>query len=160
LGPAPLFDLLNDATRALLSKAGIPRLDQTLEPVLLSPPCSTPSALEYYAKAILAMRADSARDAFYYADRMVEYDPQFRQGQLFFAQLELRLRSNDRAKTAVRLRRLSEAARAANDPLDATEIEYAQGMLQMMTHALEPAQLRFESALQAARASQDPYSLL
>lgn len=160
IGPAPLFDALNEATRRLLAFLGIARLDQSLESVLLGPPCSTPSALEYFAKSILAMREDRARDAFYYADRMLEYDPQFRPGQLYFTQLELRLRPGDRAKTAVRLRRLSEAARAANDTLDAAEVEYAHGMLQLMAHSPESAQIRFESAFQAARASQDPYALL
>lgn len=158
LGPVGLFDALNEITSWTLARLGHARIDTALEKTILAAPCSTPSALEYFAKAIRATREDNARDALYYSEQAVQYDPMYRAAQLHLVQLEMRLKPQTRATAGVRLKRLWDYVRELNDLVDQAEIEHAQGALLMMSRSTDSARLRFESALEIARRQRDPYA--
>lgn len=158
LGPVGLFDALNELTTWTLARLGHNRLDGAMEKLVLAAPCSTPSALEYFAKAVRATREDNARDALYYGEQAVQYDPMFRGAQLHLVQLEMRLKPQSRATAGVRLKRLADFVRDIDDRVDQAEIEHAQGVLLMMAGSTNSARIRFESALEIARRQRDPYA--
>jgi tetratricopeptide (TPR) repeat protein len=158
LGPARLFEVIDQATRWVLQTAGVSRLSETVERTVMAPPCQTPSALEYFAKSLAAVHAEKGRDALYYANRAAEYDNRFRAAQLHLALLEIKLDGSARATASMRLRRFADDARRGQDAFDIAEAEHAQGMLMLAAGSYDSARIRFESALEAAQRSGDVYS--
>ncbi|MBI5864027.1 MAG: tetratricopeptide repeat protein [Planctomycetes bacterium] len=160
LGPGKFFDVLNEATTWVINELHVAQLDGATQALVFAPPAESPSAVEYYAKAILAARADNSRDALYYLEQSVNYDGVYRPAQLLLTQLEMRLKPSTRATAAVRLRRLAEHVKRLGDKVDEAEIVQAEGVLDMTTRSVEPARLRFTAALELARAQRDPYGEL
>lgn len=141
-----LFDVLDDATRWAAESAG----DATaaaLAPLALAAPSRSPSALEYYARAIVALRAGNLRDASHYARESFELDPRFRPAVALMGQLELRVDPARRRDALPRLRLLASLARDAQDDYDRADAELELGQLDLLGGATDAARIRFESAL-------------
>lgn len=154
-----LFDALDHATRWALETLRVPPPAENLSKILYAAPAS-PTALEYYAKATLAARANQIREAGNYATEALEYDAGFRPALLLLAQLELRFVAAARPRAATRLRVLNEIARRAGDPLDRVEAELAQGLLTHQAGGFDAALLRYRSALEFAVEADDAYGQL
>jgi tetratricopeptide (TPR) repeat protein len=159
-GPKKLFDVLSEATAWSLTQLGVPQLDPQTQQLILGPPAESPSALEYFARAILAVRADNPRDALYYGEQALQYDALYRPAHLLLTQLEMRVKPQTRATAAIRLKRLAELVQRIGDKVDEAEIAQATGMLDVIAQSPEPARARFERALQVASEFGDPYGQL
>ncbi len=158
LGPGRLFEVIDDATRWVLGQLGVSRIEQAIEELVFAPPAKSPTALEYYAKALAAARRQDFRDAGYYTQRAVEADPTASQAVMLLAKLELRSAAARRAETHLRQAKILAANR--KDTLTETEFEVALGLALMMERSFEPARRRFETALDLARRRNDPYGQL
>jgi len=73
------------------------------------------------------------------------------------AKIELRTSAATRVRADVHLRRVKQLAANRGDALSEAEFELTEGLLLLMTRSFDPARQRFESALAAAFARDDPY---
>lgn len=160
LGPGRLFDVIDEATRWTLSRLDVARISKATEDLISAPPAASPSALEYYAKAISAARAGKLRDGVYYLGQALDYDRTFCPALLLLAKIELRGAAGTRVRAAVHLRGVKQLAADRGDVVSEAEFELNQGLLMMMTRSFEPARQRFESALAIAFERDDPYGQL
>jgi tetratricopeptide (TPR) repeat protein len=153
-----LFEVLDAATRWTLEQLGVAGLPREAQRLVFAPPARSPSALEYYARAVVAARADRLNDARYYATQACDYDRQYRPALAMLAQLELPHGNVTSAaagmaafnSASARLRMLSDLARVHADPLDWAAAELGQGMLLQLSGAFDAAYTRFETALATA----------
>lgn len=154
-----LFDVLDSATRWSLDAF---RVDPPAGgPPLLGPPCKSPSALEFYVKALRAFREEKPRATAELLRDALDFDPAFRPTLLLQAEVDLRVGSPAaRRAAAARLALLAELSRKADDVLDRVAVELAHGVLNGMEGAVDAAQTRFATALEIARQSRDPYAQL
>ena len=152
-----LFEVIDHATRWTLERVRAEPLSDDLKKVVFARPCKSPTALEYYSKAVAAARAAKGRDTAYYAREAVSFDPRFRPAVALLAQVEMRLSPESHAAALSRLRVLSELARREKDPYDRAEAETAQGLALVMEGNFEAAQKRFENALGLAYETEEPY---
>ena len=157
LGPGRLFAVSDDATRWVLGELGIPRISDATEKLVFAPPAQSPSALEYYAKALSAARGEDFRNAAYYIERAVDYDPSFRPVLLLAGKLALRGPTADRAQAGAVLRRVKQLADDQDDALDEAELELTQGLLLMSMRSFDAARQRFNTALALASRRDDVY---
>ncbi len=160
LGPGRLFDVLDDATRWVLGELGMAQIDPATEQLVLGPPARSPSAVQYYARALAAARAENLRDAAYYIGNALNYDDAYRPGLMLLAKLELRGTAADRARAEQHLRRFRALAARAGDELDLGQYDIAEGLLLMMVRSFDVARRRFETALERATRRSDPYGRL
>ncbi|MBK8915730.1 MAG: tetratricopeptide repeat protein [Phycisphaerales bacterium] len=154
-----LFDVLDSATRWSLDafRVGPPEGG----PPLFGPPCKTPSALEFYVKALRAFRDEKPRATADLLRDSLDFDPAFRPALLLQAEVDLRVgAAAARRAAAARLALLAELSRKADDALDRVAVELAHGVLNGMEGAVDAAQTRFANALTIARESRDPYAQL
>ena len=158
LGPARLFDVIDDATRWTLGQLDVPRISVATAELVFAPPAASPGAVEYYAKAVSAAQAGKLRDVPYYLERALDYDRAFCPALLLLAKIELRGTALPAAAT--HLRRVKLLAADRGDAVSESEFERSQGLLLMMTRSFEPARKRFESALAIAFACNDTYGQL
>lgn len=128
----------------------------TTNPTAASSPARTPSALEYHARALLAYRAGNISDAAYYARQAIEYDALFRPAGLLLADIELRGAPDARSTGRMRLNRIADLARAADDPIDQIDAGLRQALICRTTGALDAASIRIESSLGIAYDVADP----
>lgn len=156
-GPGRLFDALDEATQWVLQQQRVTRLDDAIHKLVFAPPAASPSALQYYAKALTAARAEDLRNAAYYGGQALEYDGQNRPALLLMAKLELRGSRATRRRAVLHLRQMKELATASADSVDEGEFELARGLLDLAGQSFEPARQRFESALSMAHERDDPY---
>ncbi len=157
LGPSRIFELLDDATRWVLTQLDVPPLDPTLEAALFEPPSPVTSAVEYYARAVSATRADRQREALRYAALAVDADRQFRPALLVLANLELQLGPGTRSTAERRLRVIGDLARLDNDPFDRVRAEIGQALVLQAEGAFDAAYMRAETALVLAWQHRDIY---
>jgi len=160
IDPSRLFDALDQATHWVLSRLGAPQLDEQARKLIFAPPCKSPSALEYYAKAIAAARAENMRDAAYYAAKAVEYDREYRPALALLAQIEMRVGPRAREAGAARLHVLTRSARRAGDPYDLAEAELARGVIVRLSGSFDAALERVRSALLISYEAGNPYGQL
>lgn len=160
LGPDRLPQVLNEATRWLLEQTGAGELNEATRTLVLSPPSESAGAIEYYARAVAAVRAERTRDAVRFAEQAVSYDTNMRPAQLLLAQLELHISDRGRVNAATRLRQLRELARRAGDRLDLAQIELTEGLVLAGKQAFESAAMRFETALNWSRECDEVYTQL
>ena len=158
LGPGRLFEVIDDATRWGLGQLDVSRIDETTQELIFATPAKSPTALEYYAKALVAARREDLRDAGYYAQCAVDADPVCSPAVMLLAKIELRSAAARRA--GVHLRQVKLLAAARKDVLTEAEFEVTQGITLMMQRSFEPARRRFENALALARERDDPYGQL
>lgn len=159
-GPGKLFAVMNEATAWVLQQLKVPQLDARTQQIVLAQPAISPSALEFYAKAVIAARSENAKDALYYAEQALQYDPEYRPALLTLTHLEMRLKPRTRAAAAVRLKRMHDLVQRAADRIDEAEITQAEGQLDMLVQSYDAAQTRFEDGLRMARDARDPYGEL
>ncbi len=160
LGPGRLFDVIDEATRWALGELGVSRIDQAIEELIFAPPAKSPTALEYYAKALMAARKEDLRDGGYYATRAVEADPGCCPALMLLAKIELRSSSAARRRADIHLRQVKLIAANRGDTVTEAEFELTRGLALMMERSFEPARRRFETALKLARECSDPYGQL
>jgi tetratricopeptide (TPR) repeat protein len=168
IGPSRLFDALDQATHWVLSRLGVAQLDEPARKLIFAPPCDSPSALEYHAKAITAARADNMRDATYYAAKSVEYDRDYRPALGLLAQIEMQrapllptaLHNRTSAAIQARLHALTRLARRAGDTNDLAEAELARGLMLRLSGSFDAALERVESALVISYEAGNPYGQL
>jgi tetratricopeptide (TPR) repeat protein len=155
-----LFEALDEATRWVLAQLQPGPLDERVQRVIFGPPARSPSALEYHAKALDAVRAERLREAAYFASEAVSYDLRYRPALLLLAQLELRGDWNSRMMAIRRLRALAELARWTGDLLDRAEIELTHGLVLDLSETEDAGLTRFENALALAHEAGDVYGQL
>ncbi len=160
VGPAPLFEALDNLTRAALERMKIASIDRAAETLAFAPPSSSLSAVEYFARASRAARRDEVENALRYLRDSVGYDSTYRPAQLLLGQLELRLPQGAAAVGAARLRQLQIFARDANDRIDLSEIDLGLSLIHAATGQPEIAEQRLERAYELARGSGDPYACM
>ncbi len=158
IGPAPLFDALDEATRWLLARLDAGEIDDALKARIFGPPCKSTSTLEYATKASLALIDENTRDAVYYGEMAIQYDPLYRPAQLLLAQIDVRRSASTRSQAAIRLRQVAMIADQTGDRLDRIEAELLQAIVLQLVRSDEPAQQRFQNALDWADEIHDPYS--
>jgi tetratricopeptide (TPR) repeat protein len=160
VGPGRLFDVLDQATSWVLTRLGASRLDEQTHRLIFAPPCKSPSALEYYAKAIAAARVDNLRDAAYYAARSFEYDREYRPALALLAQIETRLGPQAAGAVAARLLVLTRLARRAGDTHDLADAELARAVMLRLSGSFDAALERLQSALVISYEAGNPYGQL
>lgn len=147
LPPGRLFDNLDAATRWILEELGVGDLPAALTERVFGKPCRSPTAIEYYARALMAARANKTEDALRYASQCVASDPLFRPGLAMLAQTEVPLGPSGRGSAARRLRALSELAAREGDMLDRARAEIGLSLISQSEGAFEAACKRAENAL-------------
>lgn len=160
VGPGRLFDVIDEATRWTLGELGIARIEKTIEELIFAPPAQSPTALEYYAKALVAARREEFRDASYYAQRAVDADPGNCPALLLLAKIELRASAEARRQAELHLRQIRLISANRKDTVTQAEFELTQGLALMMQRSFDSARLRFETALTLARECHDVYGQL
>ncbi len=154
-----LFTTLDRATDWLAAQfPAAPLAPEMRELVYMLP--RSPSALEYYARALQAARAEQFKDAYYYTTQGLTYDEQFRPGLGMLIQLEIQVGAAGRAAAGKHLRALAELARLHNDLTDQAAAELGLGTLLHASGAFEVAYERYETALGLAYSEGAPYGEL
>lgn len=159
-GPDRFVAVLDAATRWLLERCAAGPIADPLPTAILDPPSASLSAIEHYARAVAAARAENSRDALYFAGTAVEYDVRFRPALLLLAQMELRASPAARVNAVRRLRALNELSRLAGDPIDRADSEMLLGLVAQLGGSPDAAMTRFETALLVAHEFGDPYTQL
>ncbi len=156
IGPAAFFEVLDEATRWVIDRFAI-TLEEPVAGHVFRRPSKSMSAVEYFAKAVVALREQKRRDAQYYVIEAVEYDVRLRPAQLLLAQLELRAGLETRPNAIRRLRTIGDLAKIIEDPADRIDAELGLALADQMVAASEAALTRLETALKLAERSGDLY---
>lgn len=157
IGPARINEALDQATTLVLEAGGVKELPLPIKTLVYKPPTESPTALEYYARAISSARAGNWADAVRYVKRAIDYEATFVPAQLALAQVESRTTSGART-AALRLRQLRLLAKASEDPWDAAEVERIEGVLLCLTENAQTGAERLMNAAAAAEKNGDAYS--
>ena len=155
-----LFEILDQATRWALDVLALPDLPAEVRDQMFAPPSRTTTAVEYFALAIAAARAEKTGDALRYASQALDADRRFRPALAMLAQLELQLGSTGWGSAGRRLRALADLARFEDDPFDRARAEIGQSLLALVNAAFEAAATRAETALLLAFDHGDLYGQL
>ena len=159
-GEGPLFDVLDEASRWLLERLSLGELPEEARGLIFSTPAATTTAVEYFVKAMMAVREERAGDAIHYATQAVEYDRRFPPALRLRARVELRLEGESQLRATRRLRVLAELSRLAGDLRDQAETELTLGLIAHLRGAPEAAWTRYETSLALAHERGDPYGLV
>ncbi len=159
IGPAPLFDVLDQATRWTLEQLGVTGLSSEVERLILSPPARSPSAIEYYAKAVQAAAARQGSAMLFNLGESIGFDAGFRPALLMQAQVDARRGPNGRAAAITKLRAAQRIVQIEQDHRDDLEIELMLGRLVLSSGSLDAALERARSALNSSIARNDPYGV-
>jgi tetratricopeptide (TPR) repeat protein len=154
------FATLDAATRWAHDTLKIPALDEKRQALVFAQPSKSPSAVEYYARALDALRDDDRQQALRYAAHALSSDRRLRPALQLLAGLEAGLAAPGYGSATRRLRVLSDLSRLAHDPYDRAHAELAQGVLLQLDGAFDAACTRMESALAIAYANDDVYGQL
>ncbi|TWT40386.1 Tetratricopeptide repeat protein [Phycisphaerae bacterium RAS1] len=152
-----LLDVIDSATRWTLERLSAAPAEKPLSDLIFAPPARTPSALEYYARAVLAARAEKLDEAARDCRAALEYDNRFRPAIEMLAKLEMLGGPGPRRRAEARLASMLELARAAGDLLDRSSAEAALGLSQQLGGSYDGAMTRYESALALACESGDGF---
>lgn len=159
-----VFGLIDQATRWSLAVPGLApggtalALDAAGERVVFARPANSPSALEYYARAVAAARRGDLRDASHYLTESLGYDPFYRDAVLLHGRLVMQGGADSRGEAVARFRLLGDIARDRGDTLDRVNAELGLGSLAMLAQQTEIALARFEHALSLAAQIDEPYA--
>jgi tetratricopeptide (TPR) repeat protein len=152
-----MFDLLDAATRWALEQFEIRDVPQPVQEMIFGPPCRSPSALEYYARAVSAARANDLRTAYDYAARSLAYDERFRLALALIVQLEIQSGPAGQNSVGRHLREWAALARIDSDSVDRSAAELGLGAVLHMEGAFDAAYQRYENALAMAYVDDSPY---
>lgn len=158
VGPSPLFDIVDDATVAVLRKlapAGA-AIEKPARPL----PTRSLTAVQCYAKALLALRQNKGAEALRSARDSVDTDARFRPALGLLAQLELKGGREERVRALRALRGILELARSDQDDIDRLNAELALSLVAQAENAGEAALVRAETALDLSSRQQDLYGRL
>lgn len=155
-----IFEVIDAGTKWLVSHYRLESLPDGARKLMEAPPSASPSALEYYAKAVMAARAENLKDVSYYVTEALTYDRHFREAVLMHARLAMHGGPASYLEATAKFRLLNEIARHFNDALDRSNAELGHGTLAMYSKRDETAMSRFESALSIAAEANDPYAQL
>lgn len=156
VGPGRLFDVLDEATRWALGRFGVARIDRTLEALIFAPPAKSPTALEYYAKAVSAARQGDVANGVYFVTQAVDYDRRFSPALMLLAKIELRSPAAIRARADLHLQQVEVLTEAAGDRV-LTDLKLAQGLAALMNGSFDRTRECFEAALANADERNDPF---
>jgi tetratricopeptide (TPR) repeat protein len=158
IAAAGIFDALDQATRWLLDQLVVAgSLDAAVRELIFAPPCRSPTALEYYAKAVIAARAEKMSDVAHYVEQSLGYDAAFREALHMRSRLALNVGRAGEMEAARGMIALGELARRANDSLDRFNAELGEGIVAAMSRNVDGALDRFESAMTIGHERRDPY---
>jgi tetratricopeptide (TPR) repeat protein/TolB-like protein len=157
--PPGRFDAVLDvATRWVLEHLGVGELEPAVAERVLVSPSRSSSAVEYHARATMAVWKGELRDAVRYARDAVYYDKEYRPALQLLTQLEMQS-DPGRTRLAVnRLRALSELARRDDDLVDRASAELSLSVLARSSGSWEAALTRANNALRMARDQRDVYA--
>lgn len=122
-----------------------------------SPPAASPSAIEYFSKALIADRAGRTRDARDAVRTALEYDPRHRASLLLAARLEPPTSPDRLDRSVARLRAVGEAALREGDARDRAEAELLIGRLLAAAGDFNAAVARCHAALAICHDAGDPF---
>lgn len=157
LPPGRLYEALDALTRWLLEQLAVPALPEPLAGQVFAPPSRSVAAVEYFARAVGAARADQLGEALRCATEAVDYDRRFRPALGLLAQLESQMGPAGRGSALRRWLALGDYARFEDDPFDRIRAEIGQCLLLQADGAFEAARTRAETALLLAEAQREPY---
>jgi tetratricopeptide (TPR) repeat protein len=147
LPPGRLFEVLDAATRWLLERLSVAELSPELSARILAAPARSPSAVEYYGRAVNAQRDGDLAEARRFALRSLSYDQLYRPALGTLVQIEVQAGPAAMSSSSQHLRMLSELARRADDPIDLATAELGRGALAHLTGDFSAAYQRYESSL-------------
>jgi tetratricopeptide (TPR) repeat protein len=157
LPAARLVETLDAATRWLLSRFPAPDLDPPRAARVFAPPSRSLTAVEYYARAIAASRAEKLADARRYASQALDSDRFLRPAAILAAQLELGRGAASRDLAGRLWRTLADLALLDGDALDRAQAELGQSLILQAEGAFDAALTRAETALTIAYEQRDCY---
>ncbi len=152
-----LYEALDALTRWVLEQLAVPALSEPLAVQVFAPPSRSVAAVEYFARAVGAARADQLKEALRYASEAVDYDKRFRPALGLLAQLESQMGPAGRGSALRRWLALGDYARFEDDPFDRIRAEVGQCLLLQADGAFEAARTRAETALLVAETQREPY---
>jgi len=157
VGPGHLFEILDEATHAALRGLGAGETSDDLKPLVFAQPAATPTALEYYARAVQSARRGNARDALYYLRRSLDCDTMQPYAQLMLADIQARVPGAAARAARVKLRALRQLAQTNGDTRLVLETDLALGTADVAQGSLDSAMRRFEQAVRRSRDLGMPY---
>ena len=157
VGPERFDPVLDGITRWALARFELDQLPPALRAQLFAPPARSALAVEYYARALSAVRAQKPREALRYGVQSLEADTRFRPALMLVAQLEASLGPSGRDNATRRLRALFDLARMDDDAFDRVRAEIGQCLLLQLDGAFDAACTRAETALAVAYGGRDLY---
>ena len=160
LEAARTFDALDAATRWALEQLGVAPVPGRVEHVIFSPPARSPSAVEYYMRALMAARAGDVERGEYYLRQSLGYDSYYRPALSMSAQFELLRGAGGLLSAETRLRAVGDLAEVCGDALDQASSELGQGTVLQLRGAFDAAYTRFETSLAMAYEHDWPYAQL
>jgi tetratricopeptide (TPR) repeat protein len=139
--------LLDAATRAVLDMSGVQPTDAQRQRIAAIPHGSD-SAIEYYAKAIRALRAGKPTDSLHYISESIQYDNSFSPSIKLLGQMNFAAR-NDRETLAI-YERLLRQAKVEENPVDEIFAMTQIGIAHQRRSELDVAEKYYQVALQKA----------
>lgn len=156
IGPARLSDVLEGARTWILGELAPSAPASTAVPPPVMPTDSL-TALEYFSRAVLAVRQERVAEALRLADEAIDVDPRFRAAHGLVAQLELRTGRAGRGAATRRLRAVLSSAQSGGDTLDRANAELALSMIAQADGFADGARVRAETALALATEARDVF---
>ncbi|MGD8454161.1 MAG: tetratricopeptide repeat protein [Phycisphaerae bacterium] len=157
LPPGRVLEIFAPATRWVLGQLGVEAGTPEQQRLIFDPPARTPSALEYYMRAVTAGRAHDFRAASEYAAESADYDPRYRPALALLAQLDIQAGPAGMRQAGARLHGLRDVAEAAHDSYDMTIAELGLGVLLSLAGSFDAAYTRMESAIAMSYERDEPY---
>lgn len=157
LGPGPLFDLLNQATRWALGRLSAQRLDRRQLDRLLTRPCRNIGSLESFARAVLASRAGDLKATAARLDEATQFEDVFLPAQLMLTQIQSQVPGVPRDRAITNLRLLRRVASQQNDQTTVAIVLLTQGTLYHLRGVDKPAETLLLQAIEKARAVRGVY---
>lgn len=156
--PGRFADVLDISTRWVLEQLKLPDLPDGARARVFAPLPESLNAVESYARAVGAFRADDPRAALQLAGEAVSHDPRFRPALGLLAQLELQAGPEGLQSAARHLRYLNDMARAAGDDCDRANAELALSLLHQAEGFPDAARTRADTAQRLAGELRDVYA--
>ncbi|MEW6252610.1 MAG: tetratricopeptide repeat protein [Planctomycetota bacterium] len=155
-----LLDILDQATRWTLEQFALMPLPDVTSRLVFEPPSRSPSALEYYARAIAALENESLQEGLRCALQSLDADRLFRPALALVAQLESQAGPAGWGPAARRLQALGDLARVDNDHFDRVRAEVGLSLVLQAQGAFDAGYTRATGALELADEHDDIYGRL
>ena len=140
--------ILDGATDAVFDLTGV-RLSEAQRKRVRATPGQTGSALEYYAKAIRAVRAGKPSDVLYYLAQSRQYDASFRPTMRLLGQVNIA--AGNRREVLLIFEQLLRRARRDDDPVDVAFAMTQIAIAHQRVGDLKTAERYYQAAMAEAR---------